>query len=40
MKTFQFKLKELKGRMKKWNKEDSGDIFKEQQCLEQKMSEM
>jgi len=40
MQTFQLKLKELRGKIKKWNKEEFRDIFKEQQRLEQKMSEL
>ena len=37
MQTFQLKLKELREKNKKWNKEEFGNIFKEKQCLEQKM---
>lgn len=40
MQAFQLKLKELRGKIKKWNKEEFGDIFKEQQRLEHKMSEL
>jgi len=40
MHTFQLKLKELKGKIKKWNKEEFGNIFLEQQRLERKMEEL
>ena len=37
MHTFQLKLKELKGRIKKWNKEEFGNIMEEKQKLEKDM---
>jgi len=37
MHTFQLKLKELKGRIKKWNKEEFGNIMEEKQKLEEEM---
>jgi len=37
MHTFQLKLKELKGRIKKWNKEEFGNIMEERQKLEGEM---
>ena len=37
MQTFQLKLKELKEKIKKWNREEFGKIFKDQQILDQKM---
>lgn len=37
MHTFQLKLKELKGRIKKWNKEEFGNIMEEKQKLEKEM---
>lgn len=38
--TFQLKLKQTRGKIKKLNKEEFGDIFKEQQHLEPKMNEL
>lgn len=38
--TFQLKLKELKGKIKKWNKEEFGNIMEEKQKLEQEMEEI
>jgi len=40
MQTFQLKLKELKGNIKNWNKEEFGNIFKDQQLLDQKMKKI
>lgn len=40
MHTFQLKLKELKGKIKRWNKEEFGNIGKDKQRLEQKMEEL
>eukprot|EP00253_Pinus_taeda_P017271 PITA_17271 len=40
MHTFQLKLKELKGRIKKWNKEEFGNILEEKQKLEGEMESM
>jgi len=37
MHTFQLKLKELKGKIKKWNKEEFGNIMEEKQKLEREM---
>lgn len=37
MQTFQLKLKELKGKIKKWNKEEFGNIFEDKQKLEGEM---
>lgn len=37
MHTFQLKLKELKGKIKKWNKEEFGNILEEKQKLEGEM---
>ena len=37
MHTFQLKLKEIKQRIKKWNKEDFGNILKDQEELKNKM---
>lgn len=37
MHTFQLKLKELKGKIKKWNKEEFGNIMEEKQKLEGEM---
>lgn len=37
MHTFQLKLKELKGKIKKWNKEEFGNIMVEKQKLEGEM---
>jgi len=30
----------MRGKIKKWNKEEFGDIFKEKQRLEQRMNEL
>eukprot|EP00253_Pinus_taeda_P025237 PITA_25237 len=40
MHTFQLKLKELKGKIKKWNREEFGNIMEEKQRLEQEMEEI
>eukprot|EP00253_Pinus_taeda_P011292 PITA_11292 len=40
MHTFQLKLKELKGRIKKWNKEEFGNILEEKQKLEGEMESL
>eukprot|EP00253_Pinus_taeda_P035368 PITA_35368 len=40
MHTFQLKLKELRGNIKKWNKEEFGNIMEEKQRLEQEMEEI
>lgn len=40
MHTFQLKLKELRGKIKKWNKEEIGNILKEKQSLEQRINEL
>ncbi len=40
MQTFQLKLKELKEKIKKWNKEEFGNIFKDEQLLDQKMRKL
>eukprot|EP00253_Pinus_taeda_P035962 PITA_35962 len=40
MHTFQLKLKELKERIKKWNKEEFGNILEEKQKLETEMEEI
>lgn len=40
MQTFQLKLKELKGKIKKCNKEEFGNIIMEKQRLEKKMEEI
>lgn len=37
MHTFQLKLKEIKQRIKKWNKEDFGNILKDQEELKNKI---
>ena len=37
MHTFQLKLKELKGKIKKWNKEEFSNIMEEKQKLEKEM---
>ena len=31
---FQYKIKYIKGKIKKWNKEEFGNIFKEKSLLE------
>eukprot|EP00253_Pinus_taeda_P023904 PITA_23904 len=40
MHTFQLRLKELKQKIRKWNKEDFGNIFEEKQKLERAMEEV
>eukprot|EP00253_Pinus_taeda_P035285 PITA_35285 len=40
MHTFQLKLKELKGRIKKWNKEEFGNIMEDKQKLEKEMESL
>ena len=40
MHTFQLKLKELKGKIKKWNKDEFGNIMEEKQKLEKEMEEI
>jgi len=40
MHTFQLRLKDLKGRIKKWNKEEFGNIQKEQEILQIKMKQI
>lgn len=40
MHTFQLKLKELKGRIKKWNKEEFGNILEDKQKLEGEMESL
>ena len=40
MHTFQLKLKELKGKIKKWNKEEFGNIPEEKHKLEKEMEEI
>ena len=40
MHTFQLKLKELKARIKKWNKEEFGNIMEERQKLEGEMEKL
>lgn len=40
MHTFQLKLKELKGKIKKWNREEFWNIMEEKQRLEQEMEEI
>eukprot|EP00253_Pinus_taeda_P024757 PITA_24757 len=40
MHTFQLKLKELKGKIKKWNKEEFGNILEEKQKLEGEMESL
>ena len=37
MQTFKMKLKEIKEKIKKWNKEEFRNIFKDQQCLAQRI---
>ena len=37
---FQLKLKELKGRIKKWNKEEFGNIMEDKQKLEKEMESL
>jgi len=32
MHTFQLKLKEMKSKLKKWNKEEFGNILEEKKC--------
>lgn len=40
MHTFQLKLKELKRRIRIWNREEFGNIMKEKQKLEKEMEEI
>eukprot|EP00253_Pinus_taeda_P003926 PITA_03926 len=40
MHTIQLKLKEIKGKIKKWNKEEFGNIMEERQKLEKEMEEI
>jgi len=40
MHTFQLKLKEMKSKLKKWNKEEFGNILEEKKRLEQRMEEL
>ena len=40
MHTFQLKLKELKDKIKRWNKEEFGNIMEEKKRLEQRMEEL
>lgn len=40
MHTFQLKLKEMKDKLKKWNKEEFGNILEEKKRLEQRMEEL
>ena len=40
MHTFQLELKELKGKIKKWNKEEFGNIMEEKHKLEKEMEEI
>eukprot|EP00253_Pinus_taeda_P007926 PITA_07926 len=40
MHTFQLRLKEMKHKIRKWNKEDFGNIFEEKQKLERAMEEV
>eukprot|EP00253_Pinus_taeda_P029130 PITA_29130 len=40
MHTFQLKLKELKGKIKKWNKEEFGNILEDKQKLEEEMADI
>eukprot|EP00253_Pinus_taeda_P033060 PITA_33060 len=40
MHTFQLKLKEVKGKIKKWNKEEFGNILEEKQKLEREMESL
>eukprot|EP00253_Pinus_taeda_P029818 PITA_29818 len=40
MHTFQLRLKEIKNKIRKWNKEDFGNIFEEKQKLEKAMEEV
>ena len=40
MHAFQIKLKEMKDKIKKWNKEEFGNILEEKKCLEQRMEEL
>jgi len=40
MHTFQLRLKEIKHKIRKWNKEDFGNIFEEKQKLERAMEEI
>eukprot|EP00253_Pinus_taeda_P001856 PITA_01856 len=40
MHTFQLKLKEMKNKIKKWNKEEFGNIIEEKKRLEQRMEEL
>jgi len=40
MHTFQLKLKEMKNKLKKWNKEEFGNIMEEKNRLEQRMEEL
>jgi len=38
--TIQLKLKEIKGKIKKWNKEEFGNIMEEKQKLEKEMEDI
>lgn len=40
MHTFQLKLKEMKNKIKKWNKEEFGNVIEEKKRLEQRMEEL
>ena len=40
MHTFQLKLKDLKGKIKKWNKEEFGNIQKEHELIQTKMKKV
>eukprot|EP00253_Pinus_taeda_P008881 PITA_08881 len=40
MHTFQLKLKEMKNKIKKWNKEEFGNIMEEKKRLEQRMEDL
>eukprot|EP00253_Pinus_taeda_P015705 PITA_15705 len=40
MHTFQLKLKEMKNKIKKWNKEESGNITEDKKRLEQRMADL
>eukprot|EP00253_Pinus_taeda_P010493 PITA_10493 len=40
MHTFQLKLKELKGKIKRWNKEEFGNILEDKQKLEEEMADI
>jgi len=40
MHTFQLRLKEVRDKIKKWNKEEFGNILEEKKHLEQRMEEL